>query len=38
MKNNNNNNTPESDDTEDIDLLLDGFKTALKGEYNTNDK
>ena len=34
MKNKSNNNvSPESDDTEDIDLLLDDFKTALKGEY-----
>ena len=33
MKNKSNNNiSPESDDTEDIDLLLD-FKTALKKEY-----
>ena len=31
MKNEQNINTsPESDDTEDIDLLLDDFKTALK--------
>ena len=34
MKNKSNNNiSPESDDTEDIDLLLDDFKTALKKEY-----
>ena len=34
MKNNKNTNiSPESDDTEDIDLLLDDFKTALKKEY-----
>ena len=34
MKNNINSNiSPESDDTEDIDLLLDDFKTALKKEY-----
>ena len=34
MKNKSNNNVfPESDDTEDIDLLLDDFKTALKKEY-----
>ena len=30
MKKSNNNVSPESDDTEDIDLLLDDFKTALK--------
>ena len=34
MKNKSNNDiSPESDDTEDIDLLLDDFKTALKKEY-----
>ena len=34
MKNNKNTNiSPESDDTEDIDLLLDDFRTALKKEY-----
>ena len=34
MKNISNNNiSPESDDTEDIYLLLDDFKTALKKEY-----
>ena len=34
MKNKRNNNiSPESDDTEDIDLLLNDFKTALKREY-----
>jgi hypothetical protein len=34
MKNKSNNNiSPESDDTEDINLLLDDFKTALKKEY-----
>ena len=34
MKNESNNNiSPESVDTEDIDLLLDDFKTALKKEY-----
>ena len=34
MKNKSNNNiSPESEDTEDIDLLLDDFKTALKKEY-----
>ena len=32
MKNKSNNTSPESDDTEDIDLLLNDFKTALKGE------
>ena len=32
MKNKSNNNISESDDTEDIDLLLDDFKTALKKE------
>ena len=31
MKNKSNNNiSPESDDTEDIDLLLNDFRTALK--------
>ena len=31
MKNKSNNNiSPESDDTEDIYLILDDFKTALK--------
>ena len=34
----NNNISPESDDTEDIDLLLNDFKTALKTTHNTNDK
>ena len=29
----NNNISPESDDTEDIDLLLNDFRTALKKEY-----
>ena len=29
----NNNISTESDDTEDIDLLLNDFTTALKGEY-----
>ena len=39
MKNTSNNNiSPESDDTEDIDLLLDDFKTPLKRIYNTNNK
>ena len=34
MKNKSNNNiSPESDDTEDIDLLLNDFRTALKKEY-----
>ena len=34
MKNKSNNNiSPESDDTDDIDLLLNDFRTALKGEY-----
>ena len=34
MKNNKNTNiSPESDDTEDIDLLLNDFRTALKKEY-----
>ena len=34
MKNKSNNNiSPESDDTEDIYLLLDDFKTAFKKEY-----
>ena len=34
MKNKSNNNiSPENDDTKDIDLLLDDFKTALKKEY-----
>ena len=34
MKNKSTNNiSPESDDTEDINLLLDDFKTALKKEY-----
>ena len=34
MKNKSNNNiSPESDNTEDIGLLLNDFKTALKGEY-----
>ena len=31
----NNNISPESDDTGDIYLLLNDFKTALKGEYIT---
>ena len=30
MKISNNNISPESDDTEDINLLLDDFETALK--------
>ena len=30
MKKSNNNVSPESDDTEDIDLLLNDFRTALK--------
>ena len=34
MKNKSNNNiSQESDDTEDIDLLLNDFRTALKKEY-----
>ena len=34
MKNKSNNNiSPESDDTEDIDLLLNDSRTALKKEY-----
>ena len=34
MKNKSNNHiSPESDDTEDIDLLLNDFRTALKKEY-----
>ena len=34
MKNKSNNNISlESDDTEDIDLLLNDFRTALKKEY-----
>ena len=34
MKNKSKNNiSQESDDTEDIDLLLDDFRTALKKEY-----
>ena len=34
MKNNKNTNiSPESDDTEDVDLLLNDFRTALKKEY-----
>ena len=34
MKNKSNNNiSPESDDTEDIDLLLNDFRTALIKEY-----
>ena len=34
MKNKSNNNiSKESDDTEDIDLLLNDFRTALKKEY-----
>ena len=34
MKNKSNNNiSPESEDTEDIDLLLNDFRTALKKEY-----
>ena len=34
MKNKSNNIiSPESDDTEDINLLLDDFETALKKEY-----
>ena len=34
MKNKSNNNiSPESDDTEDTDLLLNDFRTALKKEY-----
>ena len=34
MKNNKNANiSPESDDTEDVYLLLNDFKTALKSEY-----
>ena len=32
-KKSNNNISPESDDTEDINLFLDDFKTALKKEY-----
>ena len=31
-KKSNNNISPESDDTEDIDLLLNDFRTALKKE------
>ena len=34
MKNKSNNNiSPESDDTEDIYLLLNDFRTSLKNEY-----
>ena len=34
MKNNKNTNiSPESEDTDDINLLLDDFKTAFKKEY-----
>ena len=34
MKNNKNTNiSPESEDTDDINLLLDDFKVALKKEY-----
>ena len=34
MKNKSNNNiSPESEDTDDINLLLDDFKTAFKKEY-----
>ena len=34
MKNKSNNNiSPECDDTKDIDLLLNDFRTALKKEY-----
>ena len=34
MKNKSNNNiSPETDDTEDIDLLLNDFRTALKKDY-----
>ena len=33
MKNNKNINTSPESDTEDINLLLDDFKTALKKEY-----
>ena len=34
MKNKSNNNiSQESDDTEDIELLLNDFRTALKKEY-----
>ena len=40
MKNKSNNKvSPESDDTEDIDLLLNDFRIALKkGTYNINNK
>ena len=43
MKNKSNNNiSPESDNTEDVDLLLNDFKTALnsikKRMYSTNHK
>ena len=33
MKNNKNSSTSPESDTEDINLLLDDFKTALKKEY-----
>ena len=32
-KSNNNNTSPDSEDMEDIDLLLNDFRTALKKEY-----
>ena len=40
MKNKSNNKvSPESDGTEDIDLLLDDFKNSIKkGIYNNNNK
>ena len=39
MENKSNNNiSPESDNTEDIDILLNDFKPEIKRIYNTNDK